>query len=301
MLLFTTLIIIAVVNILAVADTMPAPFTRELSVTSPYMSGNDVIIAQTLFKRDSAVDQSLVIDGVYGEASAKACSQFQSAQSLKSTGTLDSASAQKLLDTHSADGYKDTGFTAASMGKLYKFHFPVKSNRSIETEATLFDKDNNVLLKFRVRTHGVRGDGTSGAWPDFGDGDVGMTEFSGSGNTVTGLVEMDLNSPEPTPSVYGPWPVNRIVRGLEGNALMMLPNLRDGLLLHTGNWTSAEHPWNPTMDMPNSSGCIHAHPEDVERIYQILVKQGVKVNDNTFSGKNYPYATQGVGVIELVD
>jgi hypothetical protein len=25
------------------------------------------------------------------------------------------------------------------------------------------------------------------------------------------------------------------------------------------------------------------------------------VNDNTFSGKNYPYKPQGVGVIELID
>jgi len=36
---------------------------------------------------------------------------------------------------------------------------------------------------------------------------------------VTGLVEIDLNSPEPDPTLYGPWPVNRFVRGLDGNAL----------------------------------------------------------------------------------
>ncbi len=54
--------------------------------------------------------------------------------------------------------------------------------------------------------------------------------------------------------------------------------------------------------MPNSSGCIHAHPSDVEAIYSILTqKLGVKVNENTFSGKNYPYKPQGIGVIELVD
>lgn len=54
--------------------------------------------------------------------------------------------------------------------------------------------------------------------------------------------------------------------------------------------------------MPNSSGCIHAHPADVEAIYNILTqKLGVKVNENTFSGKNYPYKPQGIGVIELVD
>lgn len=55
------------------------------------------------------------------------------------------------------------------------------------------------------------------------------------------------------------------------------------------------------MDMPNSSGCIHAHPEDINAIYNILVNLGVKVNPNTYSGKNYPYKPQGVGVIELID
>jgi len=110
-----------------------------------------------------------------------------------------------------------------------------------------------------------------------------------------------LNSPEPDPNVYGPWPVNRVVRGLDGNALILLPNIRDGLLIHTGNWTTADVDWNPTKDMPNSSGCIHAHPNDVERIYQLLVEQKVVVNDNTFSGKDYPYKAQGVGVIELID
>ncbi len=105
------------------------------------------------------------------------------------------------------------------MGYKYKVHIPVHTNRSIETFATLFDKDNNKLMTFKVRTHGHRADGTTQAWPDYGNGDVGLNQFSSSGNTVTGLVEIDLNTPEPTPSVYGPWPVNRVVRGLEGNAL----------------------------------------------------------------------------------
>lgn len=39
-----------------------------------------------------------------------------------------------------------------------------------------------------------------------------------TGNTVTGLIEVDLNSPEPDPASYGPWPVNRFVHGLDGNA-----------------------------------------------------------------------------------
>ena len=85
---------------------------------------------------------------------------------------------------------------------------------------------------------------------------------------------------------------------------VVLPNIRDGILLHTGDWTHAstgEH-WTPDEDMPNSAGCIHAHPADVELIYKTLVEQlGVQVRDNPFSGKNYPYTPQGVGFIQLVD
>ena len=70
-------------------------------------------------------------------------------------------------------------------------------------------------------------------------------------------------------------------------------------LIHTGNWTDSG--WNPTKPMPNSAGCVHSHPEHVYRIYQALVRLGVKINDNTFSGKNYPYKPQGIGVIQLVE
>lgn len=196
-------------------------------------------------------------------------------------------------------GVKDSGFTAASMGYLYKFFIPVYSNRSIETAGVLYDAENRILLTFPVRTHGHRDDGTDADWPDMGNGDVGLNEFSSNGATVTGIVEVDLNSPEPDPAVYGPWPVNRVVRGLEGNAAFLLPNIRDGILIHTGNWTSGGY--TPASTMPNSAGCMHAHPEHVERIYKALVREGVVVNDNTFSGKNYPYKPQGIAVIELQD
>ena len=160
---------------------MPLPFTRELYVTSPVMTGNDVLIAQTLLQRDSAVSKSFVASGDYAKDSAAATSAFQEAHNLPSTGTLDSVSAQLLLDLHSDDGYTDSGFTAASMGYLYKFHIPVHTNRSIETYATLFDKDNNVLLKFKARTHGHRADGTDTPWPDYGNNDIGLTQFYSSG------------------------------------------------------------------------------------------------------------------------
>jgi peptidoglycan hydrolase-like protein with peptidoglycan-binding domain len=294
-------VLVCVYCIFSVFAAMPDPFYRELSVTSPLLTGNDVLTVQTLVKRDKAVDPSLLVNSIYDEATAAAVTSFQASNGLKSTGIFDEITAQLLLDLHTDDGYQDSGFTAESMGYLYKFHIPVYKNRSIETFASLFDAKGNLLLKFRVRSHGYRDDGTEGDWPDFGVGDVGQTQFADNGNTVTGLIEMDLNSPEPYANVYGPWPVNRFVRGLDGNAALALPTLRDGLLIHTGNWTTDTQRWNPTMPMPNSAGCVHGLPRDVERIYELLVGLGVKVNDNPFSGRNYPYQPQGIAVVELIE
>jgi hypothetical protein len=214
------LLLAFVAQCVSILGSMPPPFTRELKVTKPYMTGNDVLICQTLVKRDESVDPKFTADGVYGDDSAKAVSAFQGSIGLKATGVFDEATANKLLELHSDDGVTDSGFTAESMGYLYKFHIPVHKNRSVETASTLYDAKGKVMLKFTARTHGKRGDGTTAAWPDFGNGDVGLSEFASSGNTVTGLVEIDLNSPEPDPDVYGPWPINRIVRGLDGNALL---------------------------------------------------------------------------------
>jgi hypothetical protein len=51
------------------------------------------------------------------------------------------------------------------------FHIALLSSpplRSIETFATLFDKDNNKVMTFKTRQHGHRADGTNPGWPDFG-------------------------------------------------------------------------------------------------------------------------------------
>jgi hypothetical protein len=218
LLFFSAVMLVAFLNL--ARGQMPSPFYREIKLTTPAMTGNDILIAQTFLSRDDAVDSNFVVDGVFGVNSDAATRSFQKSNRLPETGVIDSITAQSLLDLHSADGYKDSGFTAASMGYLYKINIPVHKNRSIETYGTLFDKDNNKLLTFRVREHGHREYDPQGAWPDFGNGDEGLNEFSSSGNTVTGLVEIDLNSPEPDPALYGPWPVNRVVRGLEGNALL---------------------------------------------------------------------------------
>jgi hypothetical protein len=187
------------------------------------------------------------------------------------------------------------------MGYLYKIVIPVYNNRSIETTSTLYDKDNNVVLTFTTRAHGHRNDGSSAAWPDFGDGDIGLSQFASSGATVTGLIAIDLNTPEPNSQLYGPWPVNRFVRGIDGNAKLLLPHIRDGILIHTGNWTTDNGKWHPSMSMPNSAGCVHAHPLDIERIYNALTKLGVVANDNPFSGANYPYEPQGIAIVQQMD
>lgn len=39
---------------------------------------------------------------------------------------------------------------------------------------------------------------------------------------------LDLNSPEDDPTLYGPYPINRVVRGIAGNAGLLLNNIRSG-------------------------------------------------------------------------
>jgi len=52
--------------------------------------------------------------------------------------------------------------------------------------------------------------------PTLGNGDVGLTQFYSNGNTVTGKVELDLNSPEPNPSLYG---IDKFERQLRPNVM----------------------------------------------------------------------------------
>lgn len=178
-----------------------------------------------------------------------------------------------------------------------QLHVPVHRNRSIETVATLLSATNNVLRTFTVRTHGHNADAAS-PWPDFNSTDPGLNEFSPSGATPTGLTLFDLNSPEDVPKLYGPYPVNRAVQGLRGNSAFLIPRIRNGILLHTGQWPG----WTTAMPMPNSAGCIHAYPEDIEAVWSILTSQlGVEVRNNTNGQLPYPYAPQGLLSVELVD
>jgi hypothetical protein len=114
-------------------------------------------------------------------------------------------------------------------------------------------------------------------------------------------MEVDLNSPEPDPVSYGPYPVNRFINGMRGNAEFLMPptnSLRNGILLHTGEWAG----WYPSHTMPNSQGCIHGHPDDIRNVWEILVNQcNVEVRPNPYGQQPYPYKPQGIASIEQVN
>jgi hypothetical protein len=96
-----------------VFGAMPSPWTRELYLTSPAMTGNDVIIAQNLMLRSPSVT-AFEPNGVFEESSKLATTQFQEANNLAATGIFDELTAALLLDLHSADGivfYAEIPFT----------------------------------------------------------------------------------------------------------------------------------------------------------------------------------------------
>jgi hypothetical protein len=159
--------------------------------------------------------------------------------------------AELLLQLHSCDWYVDNGVSAASQGYKYKvlilqkdnyqilinninndfdffnlkkIIFQVFQNRSYETIASLYDGDNNLKLQFRVRLHGHDNRYAADPWPTWSN-TPGLNQFTTMGNTPTGLVECDLNSPEGDPMEYGPFPITRFVKGLQGTLLLLLTSI----------------------------------------------------------------------------
>ena len=153
-------------------------------------------------------------------------------------------------------------------------------------------------LGMRLPQHGNDRHG-SNAWPSFNSSGPGLNQFAPDGDTPTGLMSFDLNSPEPIPKLYGPYPINRAVLGLKGNAQWSLPHIRNGILMHTGEWHQYAG-WNPPQPMPNSAGCIHAWPTSIEDVWHALVAEGVQVRKNPFGVLPYPYKPQGLLSVELV-
>jgi len=262
------------------------PFYRTFNLSS---SGSDIKVLQLLLPRSQFVTSSLSMSGHFDLPTFAALVAFQKGNSARLPGSLpgafDPPTAALLLALHSADGFVDRGVIPP--GYLYKMHIAVRSNRSCETLGTLYAANGTVLHQFIVRTHGQN-------WNDTDS--TPQNQFTGDGATPTGLFTFDLESPAPDPVSYGPYNINRAVSGLEGNALILWPTMvRSGILMHTGEWSG----WTPSMPMPNSHGCIHGHPTDIDYVQQVLISIGVAVRNNTFGQYPYPYKPQGLLAIEL--
>lgn len=271
-------------------DSFPAPFNRVLSLENPPMEGKDVVILQNLLPRSPFV-RPISTSGVYDRETSEAVASYQKGNGLPSNGVLNATTASLVLKQLMYDGYRDD-HTVPS-GYKFKVHVPVYKDRTIETNATLYDSNNKVMYTFRARCHGAM----NAAGKD-------INQLTRNGNTPTGLVTFDLNSPEPDPKSFGPYPVIRAVKGLKGNAAIgknkddtFLSDYRSGILMHTGEW---DH-WNPSEPMPNSLGCIHVHPTDLKNIDDILVhKLGVVIHKNPFEENPYPYVPQGILSVEQI-
>jgi hypothetical protein len=293
-----------------VADaSMPLPFTRQISVQTPRMTGRDVFLLRGLLARASdsaptAASRCAAVTGcAYDEATSAAVEAVQRTHQLPVTGVVDAATAHTVLSAFAADGYQWNRTAPSVLGYRYQIHCPVHLNRSIEATCTLHGGNGTVLFSFIARLHGASRL-PAPAWPHWNSTGTGINEFTTDGCTPTGLSELDLNLPEDEPKEYGPYPVNRATFGLEGNAALLLTNTDDtprgGILVHTGEWTCCG--WSgPPAPMPNSLGCIHAYPHSIETVWKILTTElGVVAHKNVGGVTPYPYTSQGLLSVELV-
>jgi hypothetical protein len=254
------------------------------------LQGKDVMLLSFLLARASECSHAPVPLSDTFSAALRACvvSVQVALGQTSPSGIADSAVLQRAEQLMDHDGYVDDG--TIPEGFLYKVHIPVYANRSIETEARLLAPNGTVLLNFTVRTHG-QNDAQGRT----------LNQFSGDGVTPTGLTLFDLNSPEDDAKSFGIWPVNRAVQGVKGNAAVAITGqastlFRNGILMHTGEWQG----WDPSQPMPNSHGCIHAHPDAIQAVWSILLDLGVVVRNNTDGALPYPYKPQGLLSVELV-
>lgn len=203
------------------AASLPLPWTRVLELATPLLQGQDVFIAQNLLQR---VKRDLQVTSVFDLPTQAAVEDLQRTEGLPVTGIFDAAAANALLGCCSADGYIDDGAPPRASGHKYKVHVQVFANRSVERTARLLDADGAELFSFRVRLHGVDIPANANVWPYFNNSGDGLNQarvyavgcenwkharrvpppqFSDDGNTPTGLMEFDLNSPEDDPKEFG--------------------------------------------------------------------------------------------------
>jgi len=120
------------------------------------------------------------------------------------------------------------------------------------------------------------------------------------------MFQMDFTSSHPERSGFGPYPINNLMRGIQGNAGLVVhgagartvyPNMRGGVYLHTGYWSSWQ---DPGRVMPVSHGCIHTHPNAIKHIWDVLSSYNVKATPHG-NGKYQPRGLMSIEVINTVD
>ena len=284
----------------AAAATFPLwPFGRQLQLGD---TGRDVLVLNRilLFRATRYCSTLPSSSSTFDNITFTCLSLFQAARvpMAAQRGILDAVTAMTILTELSPDNYFDNGLSPFELGYQYKVLIRLPStNRSVEATAYLIAGNGSHLFNFTVRVHGSESYPAPN-WPSWNSTDSGLSEFASDGATPTGLCEFDLNSPESNSSEFGPYPINRAVRGLQGNWQILMTNdittLRDGILLHTGEWPD----WSPPEPMQNSLGCIHAYPDSIKRVWQTLVELGIEVRNNTNGDLPYPYQPQGLLSVE---
>lgn len=242
---------------------------------------------------------NLPLTDVYDATTSKAVAQYQiyKALNVSELSVLDTTTAFSLLQDFYNDNYIDGNIVPIQMGFRFKFYIPVYANRSIETNGILFDENNHVLHVFRARTHGHSH--PDDVWPTWNNEDAGLNSLTSLGATPTGLSTIDFVTPEPPSAAdeFSIYDVFTTVQGIAGN-MQTLPKIRNGILLHSGQWE--KYGWNPTQPMPNSAGCMQAHPDDLQYIGVLLKGHGVEPHPNQYGKLPYLNSARGLVSVQLL-
>jgi peptidoglycan hydrolase-like protein with peptidoglycan-binding domain len=161
---------------------LPSPFTSPLSKSSG-SSSSEISILQHFLQRFDSNNCGNLPDGVFNEKTEECVIRFQSTMAgSTSPGVVGINTANALLDKYSDDNYSDDGQPAAATGHLYKILIPVHRNRSIQTNATFLDSNNNVMFHFPVRAKGHVADACGHSieepWPNFNNTGNGLNMYS---------------------------------------------------------------------------------------------------------------------------
>jgi len=149
---------------------MPLPWTRELKLTNPVMTGNDILIASTLMSRCDCWPLDVSPSFAYTFAISSAVKQFQTHLHLSPDGIFGPVTANRTLMNFSYDRFDNNQIKASQYNAKYKIFIPVydDSLRNIQTIGHLMDADNKILLSFETRTHGQSNPPTQ-VWPNYND------------------------------------------------------------------------------------------------------------------------------------